>query len=120
MLRRDACVALRTSNLGPAYPAPATAASAASMCGAVQNCDALPPPDEVWRTPPSGTGTLYAVISGRRGSAIAGRTAPAGARCACSTLDLTYTPVPGAPASHFCPLEAGPATEVTLCIKAAQ
>lgn len=64
-----------------------------------------------WRTPLGGTGTLYAVVGGKRASIIPGRTAPAGALCDCRA-PIVYL------SASFCPLAAGPAAEVTLCRQA--
>lgn len=115
MLRRDACVALRTTAFGAGYPAVDTAASAAARCGSVQNCTALPPPVEVWRV--TGSGTLYNLTAdGRRGSIIPGRVAPSNGLCNCSN-PIPYTAA--GVTSTFCKLDAGPANEITMCRKVA-
>lgn len=66
------------------------------------------PPATVWRTPASGSGTLYAVVNGARSNIIPARRAPPGALCDCTT------PIVALGAS-FCPLASGPPAEVTLC-----
>jgi hypothetical protein len=69
---------------------------------------------QIYKTPTTGTLTLYTVANGVRSGIVAGRKAPAGAACDCNASKLavgtlTYCALP-APASN---------SEVTLCQKAA-
>jgi hypothetical protein len=69
---------------------------------------------QVWRTPSTGSGTLYTIINGKRGNIIPGRTAAPNSLCTCSATPIVYL------TATFCPLATGPLTEVTMCRQVAQ
>ena len=73
----------------------------------------IPVPVDTWRTPSSGTFTLYTVKNGALSGIIAGRKATANAACDCAAGKATSG------TSTYCSLSGGPATEVTLCKKVA-
>ena len=68
-----------------------------------------PPPPAAWRTPATGSGTIYIAAGARLGSIVAGRKAPPNTACTCPATPIVYY------GGTFCPLTTGPATEVTLC-----
>jgi hypothetical protein len=74
---------------------------------------AMPPtltvPTTVYRTPAAGTFTLYTVSAGKLSGIVSGRKATANALCNCNAAKV----VSGT--STYCTLDAGPATEATLC-----
>jgi hypothetical protein len=70
----------------------------------------LPPTPDVWKTPLTGTFTLYLVSSGKIVAVISSRKAPAGATCDCTKPIVSGT-------ATFCPLQGAPVNEVTLCKK---
>jgi hypothetical protein len=67
------------------------------------------PPPVVWRTPATGSGTIYLTVGTKLGSIVAGKKAPPNTACACPTPPITYY------TGTYCPLASGPTTEVTLC-----
>lgn len=67
-----------------------------------------PPPTLVWKTPPTGTFTLYIAAGGALKSIVSGRKATASAACDCTAKVMSGT-------STYCPLIGAAATEVTLC-----
>jgi hypothetical protein len=64
----------------------------------------------IWRTPASGTFTVYSVKGGALQSVVPGKKAPASAPCDCTS------PV-AVGSSTYCPLVGGNLVEVTLCQK---
>lgn len=106
------CEALRT---GPppndtAFDTPL----AANYCGPAPVAPPPPPPPppttERWATPAYGTYRLYAVVAGRLGTAIVGRTAAPNQACDCRVTKIASG------TSTYCPVAAAAAqTEVTLC-----
>lgn len=110
MARREACMALRTTAFDAPYPSPMSVADAMLFCGQPKDCNALPPPPEIWRV--AGSGTLFIFAAGKPSRVIAGRTAPINALCNCSA------PTQYASAT-YCPLADGPPVELTMCRKAA-
>lgn len=88
----------------------------AQLQNLVANCRPPTPvvtPVDVWRTPASGTFTLYGLKNGALSGIIAGRKATANAVCDCAAGKATSG------TSTYCSLSGGPATEVTLCKKVA-
>lgn len=72
-----------------------------------------PPPTLVWKTPASGTYTLYVAAAGALKSIVAGRKATANAACDCTAKVMSGT-------STYCPLVGAAPTEVTLCKQISQ
>lgn len=104
LVLRAACLALaKPPYLVPIDPLPA------NWCGA----DPVPPGQvaDVWRTPASGTFTIYTVAGGKLAAVVPGKKAAANATCNC-----TIKVVSGS--STYCPIAAAPPTEFTLCRKA--
>lgn len=117
-LTNAACVKLYQADLGPAYPGKFTLVDAQTRCGASPSCVA-PPPTTTWKTPASGTMTLYTVVNGLRGPAIIGRTAPTSTECGCNRLQIKLV-VAGVTA-NYCPLMSNTLNnEVTLCRQVTQ
>jgi hypothetical protein len=88
----------------------------AGLLNVTNNCKVPAPvvvPVDVWRTPASGTFTLYTVKNGALSGIIAGRKATANATCDCAAGKATSG------TSTYCALPGAPATEVTLCKKVA-
>lgn len=69
-----------------------------------------------WVTPATGSGAAYLFSGTKRTSQVPGVVTPRNAPCDCSVTHILYTPVPGL-TSHYCPLAAGPATQVTQCVQ---
>lgn len=118
-LKYGACVALRTTSLGPAYPAAVTADVASVQCGPAPVCGV---PSVVWRTPSSsssGTLPIYAVVNGKRANTpLPGRSAPFSALCDCIAFRQDITAA--GTVATYCALSGGPATECTLCKQVSQ
>jgi len=117
-LRFEACVSLKTTSLGTAYPPAVTkeVASSAGSCGPAPTC--VPPtPVTTWRTPESsrsGSLTMYAVVDGKRQlPALSGRSAPFDALCDCNLFRQNI--VSGTLTFTYCALAGGPANECTQC-----
>ena len=68
----------------------------------------LLPAGPIWKTPASGTGTLYNVVNGARSAIIPDRKAPSDTECDCTSSIKYFT-------ATYCPLKGGPPNEVTLC-----
>lgn len=109
--RRDACVALRSASM-PGYPGPFDALNIAQACGQAQDCDALPPPAAVWKTPASGPVSIYRVDAGVRKLIFPPKYASAATLCDCARLSMASG------TSTYCTLASGPANEVAACVKA--
>lgn len=103
VLIRNACIALTT----PPYLVPIDEPPA-GVCGAAP----VPPGPvaETWRTPGTGTFTLYTVAAGKLAAIVAGKKAAANAVCNCTTKVASGS-------STYCPIAAAPPTEFTLCRK---
>ena len=104
LLHYRACLALTTPPLlAPIDPLPS------DWCGV----EPVPPEPiaGVWTTPAAGTFTLYTAAGGKLTGIVAGRKAPAGVTCDCTTPVLSGS-------STYCALANAAASEVTLCRKA--
>lgn len=74
---------------------------------------ASPLPVVSYRTPATGTFTLYTAANGKLTGVISGRKATAGATCDCTTPVMSG-------GAMYCPLAGAPTNEVTYCVKVVQ